>query len=77
MSWVIITAIASLSQTLRSVFQKNIIEDVGVLVSAYSRFVFALPFVALLAGLFLEPQEKLAELDLVIARAFRYQYQNI
>ena len=57
MSWVIITAIASLSQTLRSVFQKNIIEDVGVLVSAYSRFVFALPFVALLAGLFLEPQE--------------------
>ena len=36
MSWVIITAIASLSQTLRSVFQKNIIEDVGVLVSAYN-----------------------------------------
>ena len=57
MSWVIITAIASLSQTLRSVFQKNIIEDVGVLVSAYSRFVFALPFVALLAGLFLGSQE--------------------
>ena len=57
MSWVIITAIASLSQTLRSVFQKNIIEDVGVLASAYSRFIFALPFVALLAGLFLEPQE--------------------
>ena len=53
MSWVLITAIASLSQTFRSVFQKNIIEDVGVLTSAYSRFIFALPFVALLAVLFL------------------------
>ena len=57
MSWVVITVIASLSQTLRSVFQKNIIEDVGVLVSAYSRFVFALPFVVLLAVLFLGSQE--------------------
>ena len=57
MSWVVITLIASLSQLLRSVFQKNIIEDVGVLVSAYSRFVFALPFVAMLAVLFLGSQE--------------------
>ena len=57
MSWVLITAIASLSQTLRSVFQKNIIEDVGVLSSAYSRFIFALPFVALLAVLFLDIEE--------------------
>ena len=57
MSWVLITVIASLSQTLRSVFQKNIIEDVGVLASAYSRFIFALPFVALLAVLFLGAQE--------------------
>ena len=57
MSWVVITVIASLSQTFRSVFQKNIIEDVGVLASAYSRFVFALPFVALLAVLFLGAQE--------------------
>ena len=57
MSWVLITAIASLSQTLRSVFQKNLIEDVGVLASAYSRFIFALPFVALLAVFFLDTQE--------------------
>lgn len=57
MSWVLITAIASLSQTLRSVFQKNLIEDVGVLVSAYSRFFFALPFVAFLALFFLDTQE--------------------
>ena len=57
MSWVVITVVASLSQTLRSVFQKNIIEDVGVLASAYSRFIFALPFVALLAVLFLGAQE--------------------
>ena len=57
MSWVVITVIASLSQTLRSVFQKNIIEDVGVLASAYSRFIFALPFVVLLAVLFLGTQE--------------------
>ena len=57
MSWVLITAIASLSQTLRSVFQKNIIEDVGILVSAYSRFIFALPFVALLAVFFLGIEE--------------------
>ena len=57
MSWVVITVIASLSQTLRSVFQKNLIEDVGVLASAYSRFVFALPFVVLLAVLFLGTQE--------------------
>ena len=57
MSWVVITVIASLSQTLRSVFQKNIIEDVGILASAYSRFIFALPFVALLAVLFLGAQE--------------------
>ena len=57
MSWVLITAIASLSQTLRSVFQKNLIEDVGVLASAYSRFVFALPFIALLAVFFLDAQE--------------------
>ena len=57
MSWVLITVVASLSQTLRSVFQKNIIEDVGVLASAYSRFIFALPFVALLAVLFLGAQE--------------------
>ncbi len=59
MSWVLITAIASLSQTLRSVFQKNLIEDVGVLASAYSRFVFALPFIALLAVFFLDAQELL------------------
>ena len=57
MSWVVFAVIASLSQTLRSLFQKNIIEDVGVLASAYSRFVFALPFVALLAVLFLGSQE--------------------
>ena len=57
MSWVLITAIASLSQTLRSVFQKNLIEDVGVLASAYSRFIFALPFVALLSILFLDTRE--------------------
>ena len=57
MSWVLITAIASLSQTLRSVFQKNLIEDVGVLASAYSRFIFALPFVALLTVFFLDTQE--------------------
>ena len=57
MSWVLITVVASLSQTLRSVFQKNIIEDVGVLASAYSRFIFALPFVALLAVSFLGAQE--------------------
>ena len=57
MSWVLITAIASLSQTLRSVFQKNLIEDVGVLISAYSRFIFALPFVTLLALFFLDNQE--------------------
>ena len=57
MSWVLITAIASLSQTFRSVFQKNLIEDVGVLASAYSRFIFALPFVALLSVLFLDTRE--------------------
>ena len=57
MNWVLITAIASLSQTFRSVFQKNLIEDVGVLASAYSRFIFALPFVALLAIFFLDAQE--------------------
>ena len=57
MSWVLFTLIASLSQTLRSVFQKNLIEDVGVLVSAYSRFIFALPFVTLLAVFFLSTQE--------------------
>ena len=57
MNWVLITAIASLSQTLRSVFQKNLIEDVGVLASAYSRFIFALPFVALLSVLFLDTRE--------------------
>ena len=57
MSWVLITAIASLSQTLRSVFQKNLIEDVGVLASAYSRFIFALPVVALLTVFFLDFQE--------------------
>ena len=57
MSGVLIAAIASLSQTLRSVFQKNLIEDVGVLASAYSRFIFALPFVALLAVFFLGTQE--------------------
>ena len=59
MNWVLITAIASLSQTLRSVFQKNIIEDVGVLASAYSRFIFALPFVALLAVFLLDIGELL------------------
>ncbi len=57
MNWVLITAIASLSQTFRSVFQKNLIEDVGVLASAYSRFIFALPFVALLGIFFLDAQE--------------------
>ncbi len=57
MNWVLITAIASLSQTFRSVFQKNLIDDVGVLASAYSRFIFALPFVALLAIFFLDAQE--------------------
>ena len=64
MSWVLITVIASLSQTLRSVFQKNLIEDVGVLTSAYSRFIFALPFVTLLAVFFLGTQ------DLVILKNF-------
>ena len=64
MSWVLITVIASLSQTLRSVFQKNLIEYVGVLTSAYSRFIFALPFVTLLAVFFLDTQ------DLVILKNF-------
>ena len=64
MSWGLVTAIASLSQTLRSVFQKNLIEDVGVLTSAYSRFIFALPFVTLLAVFFLDTK------DLVILKNF-------
>ena len=64
MSWVLITVIASLSQTLRSVFQKNLIEYVGVLTSAYTRFIFALPFVTLLAVFFLDTQ------DLVILKNF-------
>jgi len=52
MLWVIITILASFSQTLRSVFQKNIISEVGVASSAYSRFIFALPFSFLLLLLF-------------------------
>ena len=48
MFWVLITVLASLSQTLRSVSQKNIINEVGVVSSAYSRFIFALPFSFLL-----------------------------
>ena len=70
MSWVLITAIASLSQTLRSVFQKNIIEDVGVLASAYSRFIFALPFVALLAVFFLDIEELLILANLSVKTWF-------
>ena len=53
MLWVLITILASLSQTLRSVFQKNIINEVGVLNAAYSRFVFALPFSFLLLFTFI------------------------
>ena len=48
MLWVLITILASLSQTFRSVSQKNIINEVGVVSSAYSRFIFALPFSFLL-----------------------------
>ncbi len=48
MLWILITILASLSQTLRSVSQKNIINEVGVVSSAYSRFIFALPFSFLL-----------------------------
>ncbi len=48
MLWVLITILASLSQTFRSVSQKNIINEVGVVSSAYSRFIFALPFSVLL-----------------------------
>ena len=70
MNWVLITAIASLSQTLRSVFQKNIIEDVGVLGSAYSRFIFALPFVALLAVFFLGVEELLILKNLSVKTLF-------
>ena len=70
MNWVLITAIASLSQTLRSVFQKNIIEDVGVLASAYSRFIFALPFVALLAVFFLDVEELLILKNLSVKTLF-------
>ena len=70
MNWVLITAIASLSQTLRSVFQKNIIEDVGVLASAYSRFIFALPFVALLAVFFLGVEELLILKNLSVKTLF-------
>ena len=70
MNWVLITAIASLSQTLRSVFQKNIIEDVGVLASAYLRFIFALPFVTLLAIFFLDIEEFLILKNLSIKTWF-------
>ena len=70
MSWVLITAIASLSQTLRSVFQKNLIEDVGVLVSAYSRFIFALPFITLLSVFFLGTQELLVLKNLSLTTWF-------
>ena len=53
MLWVLITILASLSQTLRSVSQKNIIQEVGVISSAYSRFIFALPFSVLLLVFFI------------------------
>ena len=53
MLWVLITILASLSQTLRSVSQKNIINEVGVVSSAYSRFIFALPFSFLLLIFFI------------------------
>ena len=53
MLWVLITILASLSQTLRSVSQKNIINEVGVISSAYSRFIFALPFSVLLLVFFI------------------------
>ena len=53
MLWILITILASLSQTLRSVSQKNIIQEVGVISSAYSRFIFALPFSVLLLIVFI------------------------
>ena len=53
MLWIFITILASLSQTLRSVSQKNIINEVGVVSSAYSRFIFALPFSLLLLIFFI------------------------
>ncbi len=53
MLWISITILASLSQTLRSVSQKNIINEVGVVSSAYSRFIFALPFSFLLLIFFI------------------------
>ena len=53
MLWILITILASLSQTLRSVSQKNIINEVGVINSAYSRFIFALPFSFLLLIFFI------------------------
>ena len=71
MSWVLITAIASLSQTLRSVFQKNMIEEVGVQAAAYSRFIFALPFVALIAVFFLGIEE-LAMLKNLSAKTYSF-----
>jgi drug/metabolite transporter (DMT)-like permease len=52
------------------VFQKNIIEDVGVLASAYSRFIFALPFVALLAVFFLGVEELLILKNLSVKTLF-------
>ena len=53
MLWILITILASLSQTLRSVSQKNIINEVGFVSAAYSRFIFALPFSFLLLIFFI------------------------
>ena len=58
-------------------FQKNLIEDVGVLVSAYSRFIFALPFVALLSVFFLGTQELATLLSVDRAKHMATIQQNV
>ncbi len=42
--WIVITLAAAFFQNLRSAVQKKLSGDIGALASAYSRFIFALPF---------------------------------
>ena len=60
MNWILISVIAAFFQNLRSGIQKNLNKNISLVASTYVRFMFSLPFAALLFFFYFNGFEQLA-----------------
>ena len=66
MNWIIASVVAAFFQNLRFSLQKNLNKKISIIASTYVRFVFALPFSAMLFFYFFSDIELIKSSDYIV-----------